>query len=78
MLYSSLHAMSKSGQMIDDLDTTLIRLLTFELERIPGCPVRDAEQITFESPVIAEMAQDGGKPASTSICLTCAKIGISR
>ena len=45
--------------MIHDLDTTLTRLLTAELERIPGCPVRDPEQITFDSPVIAEQAQDG-------------------
>jgi hypothetical protein len=45
--------------MIQDLDTTLTRLLTTELERTPGCPVRDPEQVTFDSPVVAEQAQDG-------------------
>ncbi|HZP82865.1 MAG TPA: Pvc16 family protein [Chthonomonadaceae bacterium] len=45
--------------MIHDLDITLNRLLVAELERIPGCPVRDPEQVTFDSPVIVEQAQDG-------------------
>src|SRR5947209_6190684 len=54
--------------MIQDLDTTLTRLLTAELERIPGCPVRDPEQVTFDSPVIAEQAQDGEARVNLYLC----------
>lgn len=54
--------------MIQDLDTTLTRLLAAELERIPGCPVRDPEQITFDSPVIAEQAQDGEARVNLYLC----------
>ncbi|MCW3060686.1 MAG: hypothetical protein JWQ02_2507, partial [Capsulimonas sp.] len=40
--------------MIQDVDETLSRLLAGELVKIPGCPVRSAEQITFDSPQVAE------------------------
>jgi hypothetical protein len=45
--------------MIHDVDNAMSRLLATELARIPRCPVRDPEQITFDSPLIAEQAQDG-------------------
>src|SRR5689334_5394129 len=45
--------------MITDVDETLRRLLTAELGRIPGCPVYEAEQISFEPPTEADAAQDG-------------------
>ncbi|MEO7714744.1 MAG: Pvc16 family protein [Capsulimonas sp.] len=45
--------------MIQDVDETLSRLLAGELVKIPGCPVRSAEQITFDSPQVAEATLDG-------------------
>ena len=45
--------------MIHDVDETLSRLLAGELVKIPGCPVRSTEQITFESPQVAEATLDG-------------------
>jgi len=45
--------------MIHDVDETLSRLLAAELARQPGCPVRDREQITFDSPPKVEAMQDG-------------------
>lgn len=45
--------------MIQDIDETLRRLLVAELGRVPGCPVRDPEQITFEPPAAAEAVRDG-------------------
>jgi hypothetical protein len=45
--------------MIHDVDATLQALLAEELGRVPGCPVRDPEQITFSPPAVAEAYQDG-------------------
>jgi hypothetical protein len=45
--------------MIQDVDETLSRLLAGELIKIPGCPVRSAEQITFDAPQVAEATLDG-------------------
>ncbi|WP_301002369.1 Pvc16 family protein [Capsulimonas corticalis] len=45
--------------MIQDVDETLSRLLAGELIKIPGCPVRSVEQVTFESPQVAEATLDG-------------------
>lgn len=45
--------------MISDVDDTLRRMLATELAKLPGCPVYDAEQITFEPPNDAAAAQDG-------------------
>lgn len=45
--------------MLADADETLGRLLETELSRLPGCPVFEREQITFDPPAVAEAAQDG-------------------
>lgn len=45
--------------MIQDIDETLSRLLVAELGRLPGCPVRDPEQITFAPPSEIEPVRDG-------------------
>ncbi len=45
--------------MIPDVDDTLRRMLAAELARLPGCPVYDAEQISFDPPGDAAAAQDG-------------------
>lgn len=45
--------------MIPDVDDTLRRMLSQELGKLPGCPVYDAEQITFDPPTEAASAQDG-------------------
>ncbi len=44
--------------MLQDVDETLRRLLTAELETTPGCPIYDADQITFDPPAVAEAALD--------------------
>lgn len=44
--------------MLYDLDETLRDLLAAELERTPGCPIYDADQITFDPPGVAEAALD--------------------
>lgn len=54
--------------MITDVDETLRRLLTAELGRIPGCPVYEAEQITFEPPTEADAAQDGEARVNLYLC----------
>jgi hypothetical protein len=45
--------------MIHDVDESLARLLTSELARVPGCPLRSAEQITFDPPPVTEAEVDG-------------------
>jgi hypothetical protein len=45
--------------MIQDVDETLRRLLAAELKKLPGCPVQEKEQITFDAPAAAEALQDG-------------------
>src|SRR5579883_1494665 len=45
--------------MIADIDETLRRMILTELASLPGCPIRDAAQVTFDHPSIAEGAQDG-------------------
>lgn len=45
--------------MIHDADETLIRMLQAELIKLPGCPIRDRAQITFDPPTVAEANQDG-------------------
>jgi hypothetical protein len=45
--------------MIADIDETLRLLILTELAGVPNCPIRDAAQITFDPPSIAEAAQDG-------------------
>ena len=53
--------------MLQDVDETLLRLLAEELANIPGCPVWNREQITFEPPNGAEAGQDG--EARINLCL---------
>lgn len=45
--------------MIQDVDQTLLQLLTAEMGRIPGCPVYSAEQVTFDPTPDAAADLDG-------------------
>src|SRR5579875_3270767 len=45
--------------MIADIDKTLWRMLTEELAKIPECPIQKPEQVTFDSPDVAESQDDG-------------------
>ena len=45
--------------MIQDVDQTLLQLLTAELSRIPGCPVYSSEQLTFDPTPDAAADLDG-------------------
>lgn len=45
--------------MLHYVDATLATLLSRELVRLPGCPVREPEQVTFDPPGEAEAAVDG-------------------
>lgn len=45
--------------MLHFVDATLATLLSRELVRLPGCPVREPEQVTFDPPSEAEAAMDG-------------------
>jgi hypothetical protein len=45
--------------MLHDIDRTLRKLLLAELLRVPGCPVRNADQITFELPTVTDATRDG-------------------
>ena len=43
--------------MIQDVDQSLWRLLADELPKVPGCAVKDGDQITFDTPAVAEAAE---------------------
>lgn len=42
--------------MIQDVDKSLWRLLAEELPKVPGCAVKGGDQVTFDTPAVAEAA----------------------
>ncbi|MDQ2687027.1 MAG: Pvc16 family protein [Armatimonadota bacterium] len=43
--------------MIQDVDQSLWRMLAEELPKVPGCAVKDGDQITFATPAVAEATE---------------------